>query len=127
VPARRSFLVVLGVVVGLPTLALVVRMAGLVVPANRRPPEAIDREKLRAEIAAKRARGEDIAVRTIQDAEWEKQKPGVEFVVRGDAFSAVVDLQVETPPARSRSEGSEAWIATGCTSPRSPGATPTAW
>jgi hypothetical protein len=95
--ARRGFVVALGAIVVLAALGIYGVVSGPIGRPRIRQPEGIDREKLRADIAAKRARGESIATKTLQELEWEREEPGVEFVVRGDALSGVVDLEQETP------------------------------
>lgn len=88
---------VLGIVVALATLLVVQRTTGFTIARRPLPPEGVDRERVRAEVASKRARGESIAVKSLQTLEWEKQKPGVEFVLRGDAYTGWIALSVVTP------------------------------
>ncbi len=86
--ARRWLLIVLAIVVGLPLIAAVLVRFDLV--RHPPPPERLDRGALRAEIMAKRKRGEDIAVRSIADDEADARRPGVDFVAKGDSASLVV-------------------------------------
>jgi len=78
----------LAILIGLSLVAgLVVRLAG---PDPNAPPEKLDRAALRAEMLAKRKRGESVAVRTIADQEADERHPGVDFVAKGDSGSLLV-------------------------------------
>ncbi len=98
--ARRWLVVSLGAVALLGALGFLGVVFGPVVRHRVRQPESVDRERLRSDIAAKRASGQSIAVVTAQELEWQKQEPGVEFVVKGDVTN--LDLELETPTGPRR-------------------------